>query len=68
MIASNVQKKIDAEFNNYFELIVRGQWTLQHAHAVLTNVDAHRLNLFQVGGLAKAIAVCQCADEQGIEY
>jgi hypothetical protein len=68
MIASNVQQRIDAEVDSFFEMIVQGHWTLQHAHDVLKNPDEYRLDLFKIAALAKAIAICQCADQQGIDY
>jgi hypothetical protein len=68
MIASNVQQRIDAEVDNFFHMIVDGHWTLQHAHDVLIAPDENRLDLFKIAALAKAIAICQCADEQGIDY
>lgn len=68
MIAKKVQTNIDAHVDTYFYRITSGEWTLAHAHSVLTNPDANKLDLFQIAALAKAIAICQCADEAGIEY
>jgi len=68
MIASKVQERIDANVDQYFDKITSGEWTLNHAHHVLTNADANKLDIFQIAALAKAIAICQCADEQGIDY
>lgn len=70
MIAKQVQEKIDAHVDAYFDKITSGKWTLAHAHQVLTasNGAAFNLDLFQIAALAKAIAICQCADAQGIDY
>lgn len=70
MIAKQVQEKIDAHVDTYFDKIVSGEWTLAHAHQVLSasNGAALNLDLFQIAALAKAIAICQCADDAGIEY
>ena len=68
MISSKVQKRIDAEVDSFFHMIVDGHWTLQYAHEVLKNFDEHRLDLFKIAALAKAIAICQCADDDGIDY
>ncbi len=54
------QKRIDAEAQNYGLMLRDEHWTLQHAHDVL---KGDRLNLFQIAGLAKAIACFQCDED-----
>jgi hypothetical protein len=68
MKASNVQAKIDAEVDTYFQLIVSGEWSLAFAHLVLCNPDENKLDIFKIAALAKAIAICQCAEDEGIDY
>ena len=68
MIAKQVQKRIDNHVDEYFPKIVSGEWTLSHARSILANPDANKLDIFQIAALATAIAICQCADEAGIEY
>lgn len=60
MSASAVQRKIDTAAQTYGALIRDETWTLQHAHEALIDADKHGLDLFQVAGLAKAIACFQC--------
>lgn len=57
------QKKIDAAAQQYAANIGNEIWTLQHAHEVLIDADKHGLDLFQVAGLAKAIACFQLTAE-----
>ena len=52
-----VQARIDREAQAYAEFIRDGRWTLEHAHHALRNDN---LDLFQIAGLAKAIACFQC--------
>lgn len=59
MHPSRVQAQANDEFNNYYGLLAVGHWTLEHAHSQLTGGN---LSLFQIAGLAKAIACFQCSE------
>lgn len=52
------QARIDTAAGEYARLISAGTWTLAHAHEMLRDGG---LNLFQIAGLAKAIACFQCS-------
>ena len=67
MSARTAQAKIDVEAQNFGALIRDGHWTLEHAHQVLVDGAAKTpglrgLNLFEIAGLAKAIACFQCSE------
>ena len=47
------QERIDQAAREYAGLISAETWTLEHAHEMLRDGN---LNLFQIAGLAKAIA------------
>lgn len=59
MSAQAVQSRIDKEAQKYGAMIRDEHWTVAHAHDVLTG---DKLNLFQIAGLAKAVACFQCSE------
>lgn len=60
MSGNAAQKQIDAAAQEYAALLSKGAWTLELAHSQLRDAN---LSLFQIGGLAKAIACFQCSVE-----
>ncbi|WP_060074077.1 hypothetical protein [Burkholderia cepacia] len=60
MSGRSAQARIDLAAERYTALIMEDTWTLERAHYVLTHVDQEKLDLFDVAGLAKAIACFQC--------
>lgn len=67
MSARTAQAKIDVEAQNYGAMLRDEHWTLEHAHQVLSDgvnrtPGLRGLNLFQIAGLAKAIACFQCSE------
>lgn len=60
MSGRSAQARIDLAAERYIDLLMNDEWTLEHAHHVLTHIDQHKLDLFDVAGLAKAIACFQC--------
>jgi hypothetical protein len=60
MSGQAAQKKIDVQAQKYAKLIADEGWTLEYAHKVLAN---GALDLFEISGLAKAIACFQCEAE-----
>lgn len=58
MSGREAQKRIDKHAQNYAQFLADEHWTLEHAHHVL---KTDNLSLFQIAGLAKAIACFQCA-------
>lgn len=63
MSGRDAQARIDREALNFTDMIRDEHWTLEYAHQRLRN-DNGRLNLFQMAGLAKAIACFQCSEVQ----
>jgi hypothetical protein len=63
MSGQAVQKKIDVQAQKFANRFNSGTWTLNHAHSVLQDADKHELDLFQIAGLAKAIACFQCSEK-----
>lgn len=66
MPGRDAQDRIDAAALRYMTLFDNDEWSLEHAYAVLTtfNSPEHNLNLFEVAGLAKALACYQSSAEQ----
>jgi hypothetical protein len=60
MSTRSAQAKINVQAERYIHLLMEGEWTLEYAHHVLTHIDENHLDLFEVAGLAKAIACFQC--------
>ena len=54
------QAKIDAAFAGYCKLIRDDVWTLSFAHTRLADTS---MNMYEIAGLAKAIACFQCVHE-----
>jgi hypothetical protein len=61
MSGRSAQAQIDLATERYSHLLMEDEWTLEYAHQVLAHIDAHHIDLFEVAGLAKAIACFQCA-------
>lgn len=59
MSVEAANKRIDREAKRYEVMLREQYWSLEHAHDVLRN---HNLSLFQIAGLARAIACFQCSD------
>lgn len=64
MSGKSAQKMIDASAQKFATLIVNEEWTIEFAHSVLLAPDKHGLDLFNIAGLAKAIACFQCVAEE----
>ena len=62
MSGKSAQKRIDAAASKYAYLIKDEVWSFEYAHKLLANVD-NKLDLFEIAGLAKAIACFQCSEE-----
>jgi hypothetical protein len=62
MSGQAVQQKIDVQSKKFANRLSGGTWTLNDAHNVLLDADKHELDLFQIAGLAKAIACFQCSE------
>jgi len=56
----HVEEQVFPHTENYFHMLSEGHWSLAHAHDVLRGDN---LSLFQIAGLAKAIACFQCSAE-----
>lgn len=55
--------RIKKEAQKYAEKIATGYWTLESAHMQLRmGADGGTMSLFQIAGLAKAIACFQCSE------
>lgn len=59
MSAMAAQQKINREAERYAKFIRDEAITLEQAHAMLVD---KKMSLFQIGGLAKAIACFQCSE------
>lgn len=59
MSGQSAQLRINEAAQKYAALISGEAWTLEHAHKMLVSGD---LDIFHIGGLAKAIACFQCSD------
>lgn len=67
MSARAAQARIDRAAQEFGAMIRDEHWTLEYAHQRLREIDGApgtrgSLNLFQIAGLAKAIACFQCSD------
>jgi hypothetical protein len=60
MSGRSAQARIDLAAERYSHALMEDEWTLEHAHYVLTHADQEKLDLFDIAGLAKAIACFQC--------
>ena len=60
MKLSTFDQRCAQHYWNYLKMLMDGQWTLEHAHAVLVNASgADNLDLFQHAALARAIGTFQ---------
>lgn len=60
MSSVEAQRRIDLAADGYCKKFLSGEWTLFDAHENLCHSYAD-LDLFQIAGLAKAIACFQCS-------
>lgn len=63
MNGKSAQKRIDEHAQRYAGKFISNEWSLAYAHEMLKAPDAHKLDLFQIAGLAKATACFQCSTE-----
>ena len=61
MSGRKAQELIDCSAQRYAQLIRDEKLSLSDAHVALTNPGREELDLFQIAGLAKAIACFQCS-------
>jgi hypothetical protein len=57
-----VKTRTKTEAQKFGEKIKSGELSLENAHLLLINPDVQKLNLFQIAGLAQAIACFQCSE------
>lgn len=55
-----VKQRSKSRARVYGKKILAGELTLESAHKMLINPDANHLDLFDIAGLAQAIACFQC--------